>query len=253
MTIDTFAQMFDRPTAEGEAATQQTNTQKPDEVAALKEQLARMQTAQEEERRRNTELMAQLFQGRGDGGTVLQQPQPASGIELDFSGLPDPRDDFEGYQKGLAERLGSMGAQMRQQITSEIVGATQTQQQVDALQNEAWERFGKNHADLAGFPEIVQIAVGQVAQDLGRRNVDPMSLLRTNMDDYVSRVAEKAGGLVRKIRGDNDDEGGADPGRTSMLDGAGPKPRGKPDPAKAPAQGQFVSSIKQLQKELGIY
>lgn len=232
-----------KPDAKADATTDAVTLSK-DQWDALNKRLA-------DADRRSNEMFAQLFQGRQAPGDRLATPAAPS-LAIDLNGLPDPRDDLEGYHKGLAERLGKTVQDVERHVTDRFTTQARTQSEVDGLWNTAWERFSGTHEDLAAFPELVQIASSQVMDELSQRSVDPMTLLRTNMDDMVGRVAEKTKALVERVRGtvEPDDDGRS--GRTRVMDGSASR-RGAKAPAAKPADDSWVKSIQKMQSEMGIY
>lgn len=243
-TTDPF-EMFNLPeTVEPEAKP----TDKPAATAGItltQEQWDNMMTAQREERRRNQELMAQLFSGQPQPQATINQPE----LAIDLSGLPDPRDDLEGYHSGLAERLGRTVANVRNVVRQELTNEQAAANETTGLMNRAWDRFGELHSDLAGFPEVIETATTAVFNDLRQRGIDPMRLMQADLDDVVNRVAERSQATVDRIRGANTEVAG---GRTAMLGGQPAKPRGKPADT-APKPDDFVADLKKLQAQMRLY
>lgn len=237
--------MFDIPN-QPEPKPEPKATPEPKTVTMTEDQLNAILNAQADERRRNSELMAQMFQGR-----AAPQAPATPELGIDLTGLPDPRDDLDGYHKGLAERLGQTVQAVRRSVYDEINQEQRSANEQMNLMNDAWSRLGALHPELAEFPEIVENAATQVFSEMRQRNVEPMRLLTMNMDDVVNQVAERGQQIVDRIRGK--DSGEDEPGgRTRMLDGAGPKPRGKSKAEEATGT-EFVDSIKKLQSQMRIY
>lgn len=225
-------------------------TEGEDKISKLEAQLAEMRAAQDAERRSNQELMARMFAGSPAQQPVArQQPQ----VAIDLDGLPDPRDDYEGYHRGLAERLGKTMTDMRTAVRDELNNEQQETATTKDLFDRAWNRFSERHEDLAKFPELVESATAQVFSDLRQTGVDPMRLMQLNLDDVIDRVGGRVQEYVSRIRGNPDTETNPEAGgRTQMLDGASPKPRGRQaEPAARPSD--FLDSLKKLQAEQRIY
>lgn len=242
--------MFELPYEDTPKPDPKPDDKSADTVTFTKEQWDQMQANWAAERQRNTEMFAQIFQGRQAPGERMGPTAPTP--QIDFTGLPHPADDPEGFQKGLGERLGQTMADVERHVASKFQQQFQQEQEANGLWDNAWKRFQEKYEDLAAFPELAQLATSQTLAELGQRQVDPMVLLRTDTEGMVDRVAEKAKALVDRIRGQQEADNRDDTGRTRMLDGAAPK-RGRP-PAREPSNpDDLIANIKKMQSEMRIY
>lgn len=238
------------------------NEQQPQFVQISQEQWDEMMANQQAERERNQELMQMLLTGNQQGQQGQQQPGLPP-IQLDVNGLPDPREDYEGYQKGLADRMGKAFQEMQTRATDQATARLEEVRGNENLLNQAWAKIGEAYPDLAEVPEIVETAASQVYNQYAARGVNPQLAFRQDMDGMIEAIGKRAMGTLEKIRGfqqgaDPGDETREDPddelGRTFMLAETRPTSRQKPGVKQQPkANDDFVSSLKKLQKDQYIY
>lgn len=220
-------------------------------VTLSQEQFDALLAKQNAESERNMRMWEQVLAGKQAPAAPATDQLPQ--FQVDLSGLPDPRDDYDGYHKGLGERLSKSYVDMEAtalERVSQKLAATQNQEQ---LVNNLWAKLQQDNPEFAENPEIAELASTRYANGLRAKGIDPIQAMRTNFDDVVKGIAENGTAMLRKIRGEADQ--GADPGRTKMVQGNGSS-RGR---AKAAASAEveqpndFVNDLKSLQRNMRIY
>lgn len=223
----------------------------PDEVAkALKEatdkaakteaELAAMRASQEQ-------LQGMLDQLTARPGTTSDK---SNDTVIDWSKLPDPVEDKDGFLKGVVQIVQATA----QHTAQTQAGQTARQQQIDKM----WTEFTDEHEDLAEFPEVTEAAVRNVLADVRARGLDPDKFMFSNKKRFYKLVADEGRKRLTVMKeklgaSDKDDaagdgvDSGRDIGLSDTSRGSSKKPK---DDGKI---GSLVAELKQVQRTSGFF
>lgn len=182
--------------------------------------------AQLAELRANMENMSKSLEAGGKREERLQQlvatlastprqvqdaPVQTRRTSIDFSKLPNPTEDPEGYNRAL-------GAQVDELVQSQVqaqVQPRQIQQDRQARINGLWDKFSKDNPDLADYRDIAEAVGGKMVAEAvaGGANPDQFVFGTDNGSAFLENLANKLNARLAQLRGDEDD-GESDDGDT---------------------------------------
>lgn len=209
---------------------------------ALMARIARLEEDNSRHRRTTLALMSQPPQ------VVLPQQQPQDPA-LDFSGLPDPYGDPDGYKRGVEERTRNFVQQSVQHATRPRQPA---QQGVDPAA--LWEDFTEEFPEYADQQDRIEFVATKVVQKLQRKGVDAQRYVRAASDEFfqeVDKEYKKVFGKKAKRREDADDDEAEE--RTETLFSGSRKPfaRRKSRDDEDDDPGDMLKEIFEIQRKTG--
>lgn len=179
---------------------------------------------------------------------------PAEDLSLDFSNLPDPRFDMDGFKAGLAQQLGHTLSAGRDQIMQAARSESQSAIQREQTINRAWDMLRDSHPDLAEHSDLITTAANNWMTEMSTKGRDPIAVLSADMERHVEAIAGRVQSTVDRIRGFQSGNGEGDHDRTDML-GAGPGRSRSPAAKRSSTkdEGDFTKELMAAQREAGIY
>ena len=189
-------------------------------------------------------MMDQLLAGQSPA-TVAAPAAPT----LDYTKLPDPVEDKDGFARGVLEQTQAIVAHQTQEASKEAGVANSLQQQLDSL----WGKFQDDYEDLADYPEYVEVAAREEVSKANARGISSDQLIRRNSDSFMKSVAanvrQKVEKLTERLGHKKKPE---DEGRDEGLSGGSHEiPSGAEDGAGK--LGSMTQDIKNLQKDSGFF
>lgn len=196
----------------------------------------------------------QVLDGLGSRGTApAAAPAPEPG--LDFSKLPDPVEDREGFMRGLQDQVTGM-------VTSHDKQHTQQRSHEQRL-SDMWGQFQTDYPELNEFPEIVEAAVRAEVNRGAARGLTPQQVMFDSSDRLMQRVAETSQKRIGVLKtrftstDDADEAGESGTRRTAdrtagVSNGTSAAGKGKSSGADDPSKyGSMIGDMKKLQRDSG--
>jgi hypothetical protein len=200
----------------------------------LTEELARVRAHEETMQGMIDQLLA---------GQPTQQAPAAP--TLDYTKLPDPVEDKDGFARGVLEQTQAIVAHQ----TQEAGVANSQQQQLDNL----WGEFQDDYPDLADYPEYVEVSAREEVAKAQSRGVSSDQLLFKNPAGFKRSVAESTREKVKKLEakfGEKKKE--EEPNRDTGLSG-GSHTISADAESGADKVGSMAQDLKKLQRESGFF
>ena len=201
----------------------------------LTEELARVRAHEETMQG----MIDQLLAGQSPT-TATVQAAPT----LDYTKLPDPVEDKDGFARGILEQTQAIVAHQ----TQEAGVANSQQQQLDSL----WGRFQDDHPDLADYSEYVEVAAREEVAKAQARGIDSNQLIFKNPDGFMRTVADNTRAKVKKLEAKFGEKKESEPNRDTGL--AGGSDGASSDEGEGHVKlGSMTGDLKKLQRESGFF
>lgn len=185
-----------------------------------------------------------------------QATQQLPQVKVDLSGLPNPDEDWEGYNKGLQERINAAQQAAVHQVQTTVTAQFEQRTAIDRL----WSGFREKYPEWAAYEPLVESVSRRVVSEAENRGVDLERYLFSTSDLFYGDLekALKAGYGKLLEEGEEGEEEGDDQdtrepdGRTSGLDGPlGAVRHGKSkEPTKGPS---MLDDLAKVQRSMGLY
>jgi len=227
-------------------------------IVGLQEQLDGLETSHKEERTflQNTILeLSQRPPSVAAPAAAALKPVPT---ELDFSDLPDPVEDKEGFYKKLGSSVSDYINQHTVATTNAVTNQQATQNGLADLNN----RFSRDYKELSQKPAIFHAVVAQEVKKIQNRGVNAQQVMFADPDKFLKTVATTMRNELGIEEGEEDD--GNDDDNVANLKPGKKKPRtvgvkGASMPTlkrtgKAPGKKplSLVKEIKNVQHKMGL-
>jgi hypothetical protein len=203
----------------------------------LTEELARSNAHQETMQGMIDQLLA------GQPAQPLQAPAPT----LDYSKLPDPVEDKDGFARGVLEQTEAIVAHQTEAANAATNTVQSQQRQLDSL----WDKFQDDYPDLADYSEYVEVAAREEVSKARARGIDSDQLIFKSPDRFLKSVADSTREKVQKLEARFKKEPD-DPARDKGLSG-GSHEIGSGTEAGSKELGSMTQDLKKVQKESGFF
>ena len=188
-------------------------------VQELQQERDKLERELREERERQRRYNDLLQQSALQTQAQPQQPAPQGDDGFDLSQLPDPVNAPQDFAKAIHEQARREIQQHTQQ--------QQTQQTREQQLNALWDRFQREHQDLANFDLEVGGVAEQEMKRLQTAGYDPIQFATANPDDFLRQVADRTRNYLT--------ERGVSPGQQSGQSGQqAPEAQAAAAPGAAP-------------------
>jgi len=177
-------------------------------------------------------------------GQPAQQPQAPAAPTLDYTKLPDPVEDKDGFARGVLEQTQAIVAHQ----TQEAGVANSQQQQLDRL----WGEFQDDYPDLADYSEYVEVAAREEVNKAQARGVGSDQLIFKNPDGFKRSVAESTRAKVKKLEAKFGDKKEPEPNRDEGLAGGSDGTSSGEEEGNVKL-GSMTGDLKKLQRESGFF
>lgn len=176
---------------------------------------------------------------------------PAPG-KVDFSKLPDPIEDREGFTKGVMGAVEAMVSQNAAAMSQSLTKQQRTEQ--------IWNELKARNSDLAEVPELLEAATREVLQGVRDKGIDIDKFMFGNTERMLTQISEKANARLTKLREKlgvkSEDEEGDDEGEPSRDIGLSDSSRGRPVDRSEQGGGKLgslIGDLKNLQRTSGFF
>jgi hypothetical protein len=223
----------------GEEEVVEPKVEEEDRLAALERKIEEQQAQFAEERRTWQHSIDRLLQQRQE----RQEPHQPAGPSVDFSGLPDPVEKPEEFQKTLQQRVGSALQNQQKQLQEYWQQTSQKQFSEKEHLDRLWNKFQTEHSDLADKNALLQGTIATYKGELSQRGLDIQQEIYQNPDNFINEVA-------RRMRAELGTPAPAPVNRTGGLGGGTSyNGGGKGQDKKYPG---FMEQLKKAQLDSGL-
>lgn len=216
-----------------------------DDIAALKEQIARL------------EGQISSAASRSTPPPASRQETPPQAPTIDYSKAPDPIQEPAAYAKFVRDATQATIDYEKQ--------AYQYQQRQASNKNnrtaELWNTFSESYKDYASNEERVEVAASRVLAKAAAKGIDTDKYMYESSDKFMKDVTAEIDRLFGKPQsgksgdGDDDDDDDDDDRSTGLPGGATggtDGPRGGSQKAPPSKYGELGSELKAWQQKVGI-
>ena len=255
--LNVFASQFEMPKGEEDATPIAEDTGEGDGEEKKGPTTDELMRRLDEQQKHIDRLQRNTIAMMGLPAPTIATPAAPKSPNIDLSGLPDPLEDRDGYNKGIAERVQSA-------ITDGIsthAAAERTRHATAASRDERigvlWGDFSNTYPELAANEEWVEFAASKVAKRAKARGLDVEKYMFGNSEQFMEDVAAEIGKVFKPDTSNDGSDKNADtndstPSRTGGMFGGGGS-TGTDKKVKKAKGDDMLEVLAKEQRAMGIY
>ncbi len=242
-------------------------------ITAMQTQLAEQSKRIDDLTETNQILQAGMF--RAANPAMVVAPVVAAPPEFDSTGLPDPADDPEGYQKAFNARLGKFVSDTTAAATAKASAEAQATTNAAAQSQQLWDNFATEFPELAPKKSLVETAARIAVGRASAKGLDPNTYMHSMTGQFYRDIVAECALIVKPDEPEKKGEGEGE-GEGKEKDGKKGGPTAEEAAAAAEAQrtggimggdqttpakkgegeeagGSLVKDLMDIQKETGFF